>query len=507
MRNSFSRSCLPNWRAASRPALALVTGALVVLLAVGCGGGGSDASAGPALPGALDASFGKANDGTPDGVVNLSLGNGNDAANAMAVQADGKIVVAGSSTSTGGATHNIVVQRFNTDGTLDTGFGKSSDGSPDGVVSLNLGDNTDDVARAVAIQADGKIVVVGTSVGQSSNIVLARLNADGTLDAVFGSGMADGTPDGVVAVNLGVGDDVANAMVIQPNGKIVVAGTTTSTTGGTTSKNIMVARLNTDGTPDVGFGVGTADGTPDGVVSISLGDGSDEANAVALQADGRIVVAGTTTTTSTGATSNIAVVRLNGNGTLDADFGAGNADGTPDGVVSVSLGDGADVAKSVAIQSNGKILVAGTTVAADKSINIAVARLNADGTLDASFGAGTADGTPDGVVAVSLGKGDDDVNAMTVQADGKIIVVGSTTSTGSSANIAVARLNANGSLDASFGAGNADGTPDGVVSLSLGDGSEFARAVALQADGKIVVAGDHVSGSSTDIFVLRLIGG
>ena len=90
MRNSFSRSCLPTWRAASR----LVAGVLVVLLAAGCGGG-SDASAGPALPGALDASFGKANDGTPDGVVNLSLGDGNEFARAVAIQADGKILVAG----------------------------------------------------------------------------------------------------------------------------------------------------------------------------------------------------------------------------------------------------------------------------------------------------------------------------------------------------------------------------------------------------------------------------
>jgi len=266
-----------------------------------------------------------------------------------------------------------------------------------------------------------------------------------------------------------------------------------------------VARLNADGTPDAAFGVGTADGTPDGVVSVSLGDGSDEANALALQADGRIVVAGTTT--STGATSNIALVRLNADGTLDTAFGAGQADGTPDGVVSVSLGAGDDVAKAVVIQGNGKILVAGTSMAADKSTNIAVVRLNVDGSLDTGFGAGTTDGTPDGAVAVSLGKGNDDVNAMVLQADGKIIVVGSTSSVGSSANIVVARLNTDGALDASFGAGNGDGTPDGVVSLSLGDGDEFARAVALQADGRILVAGDRVNGTSTDIVLLRLIGG
>ena len=366
----------PAWRGLLRPAVALASSVLMALSA-GCGGGGDDvaplASATPG-PGALDASFGKANDGTPDGVVNLSLGSGNDAANAVALQADGKMVVAGSSTSTGGSTRNIVVQRFNTDGTPDSSFGPGTAGV--GAVSLNLGDNTDDVAKAVAIQLDGKIVVAGTSTGRSSNIVLARLNANGTLDAAFGSGVADGTPDGVVAVNLGDGDDVVNALVIQPNGKLLVAGTTTSTTGGTTggttSGNIMVARLNADGTPDTGFGAGVADGTPDGVVSVSLGDGSDEANAIALQADGRIVVAGTTT--STGSSSNIAVVRLNGNGTLDTDFGAGSADGTPDGVVSLSLGDGNEVARGLALQADGKVVVVGNRVNGS-STDIVVLRL------------------------------------------------------------------------------------------------------------------------------------
>jgi uncharacterized delta-60 repeat protein len=488
--------CAEKLRLLVRPVRALIMVAIVAAV-VACGGGSESI---PPLPGALDATFGVANDGTPDGVVNLSLGQGNDYASAIAVQSDGKIVVAGTSSSSGGTTSNIVVERFNTDGTLDTTFGiGNDDGSPDGVVSLDLGVSSD-IAKAVAIQSDGKIIVAGTSTANSSNIVLARLNTNGSLDTSFGAGNADGTPDGVVSLSLGDGDDVANALAIQADGKIVVAGTTTSID---TSSNIVVARLNTNGSLDISFGAGNIDGTPDGVVSVSLGDGDDAANAMAIQADGKIVVAGTTTSIDT--SSNIAVVRLNTNGSLDISFGPGNVDGTPDGVVSVSLGEGDDVAKAISIQSNGMILVAGTTTSLDKTSNIAVVRMNADGSLDVTFGAGTTDGTPDGVASFSLGAGNDIVNSLTIQTDGKIIVAGTTTSTGSTSNIALARLKTDGSLDAAFGRGNADGTPDGVISLSLGEGNDFANALTLQSDGKILIAGDRIIGSSSDIVLVRII--
>ncbi|PRD66257.1 hypothetical protein [Malikia granosa] len=493
------RSGLERLRQFSRPVMAVATGLMVAALATGCGGN-------DLLAGSLDQHFGKASDGTPDGIVSLSLGSGNDFAKGMAVQADGKLIVVGSSTSTGGSSSNIVIERFNSDGTLDTSFGAdgNSDGTPDGVVNLDLGASSDD-AKAVAIQADGKIVVAGNStpVGGSSNVVLARLNANGTLDKTFGAdGNADGTPDGVVQLSFGAGDDAVDAIAIQKDGKIVVAGDTTSNTGG--SQNMVVARVNADGSLDASFGAGTADGTPDGVVSLSLGAGNDEAKAVVIQADGKIVIAGNTV--GSDGSSNIAVARLKGDGSLDATFGAGNADGTPDGVVAVSLSNGNDKAKAVALQADGKILVGGVTIGADKSSNVAVARLNSDGTLDASFGAGTADGTPDGAVAVSFGNGDDKLKGLVVQADGKILVAGSNTAADGSTNAVVARLNSNGSLDGSFGQDSSDGTPDGVVSLSLGSGNDSAEAIALQADGKILIAGDHVaSDKSSNIFVARLI--
>ena len=498
-------SASPAWqslreRLVRRPVVAAVTGLLALSLAA-CGGGDGSRI------GKLDTSFGRSSDGTPDGMVSLSLGAGNDAARATLVQPDGKILVLGSTTSDGAGTtsSNILVHRFNADGTPDKTFGADggNDGTPDGAVALSLGEG-DDEGRAIALQADGKIVVVGSHTAQdeSKNIVVARLNSDGSLDEDgFGQGN-DGTPDGYVSVSLSDGNDVANAVAIQSDGKILVAGTASSGS----DSNIAVVRLNRDGSLDeTGFGLGTDDGSPAGVVTLSLGDGNDTATGLVVQADDRIVVVGSSTSIVGSSGSNIVVVRLNPDGGLDTFFGAdGNADGTPDGVVSVNLSNGDDLATAVALQADGKILVAGTT-SSGSGKNAAIARLKADGSVDATFGAGSADGTPDGSVALSLGDGDDELSAIAVDADGRIVVVGSTTSTGGSSNVFVARLLADGSLDAEFGQDD-DGTPDGVVNLSFGNDDDFGRAVALQADGKIVVAGDSkTSDGSFNIALARLL--
>lgn len=485
--------------ALAKSLIAVASGMFISTALMGCGGGGSAAVA--SLAGTLDASYGRASDGTPDGIVSVSLGAGNDTTAATALQSDGKLLVVGTSTSTisGTTSKNIVVERFNTDGTLDTTFGAgNSDGSPDGVVSISLGDG-DDEGVGIAVQADGKIVVVGTSTSisgdASSNIALARLTTVGVLDSTFGTAN-DGSPDGVVNLSLGTGNDVANGLTLQTDGKIVVVGTNTD--GG--SSNAAIARFNSDGTLDTSFGAGNSDGTPDGVVSVSLGAGDDVGSAVAMQADGKIVVAGTSTSVG-GSSSNIVILRLTDTGTLDGTFGTAN-DGTPDGVVNLSLGDGNDMASALKIQSDGKIVVVGTTGNPGSS-NMAVVRLTTDGSLDTTFGKAN-DGTPDGVVSLSLGSGDDIARALAIQADGKIVISGTTYSAGSTSNAVVVRLNADGSLDASFGQSD-DGTPNGVVNLSVGDGNDFGKTVILQVDGKIVLAGDRINGTSSDIWVARLI--
>lgn len=480
----------------AKSVMAVASGIVVSSALMGCGANSNYA-------GTLDTSYGRASDGTPDGMVNISLGNGNDTTAATALQADGKLLVVGTSTSTstisGTTSKNMVVERFNTDGTLDATFGAgTSDGSPDGVVSISLGDG-DDEGVGIVVQTDGKIVVVGTSTSvsgdSSSNMVIVRLLSSGAFDSTFGTAN-DGSPDGVVNLSLGNGNDVANAVTLQADGKIVVVGTNTDSG----SSNVAIARLNTDGSLDTGFGAGNGDGTPDGVVSVSLGAGNDVGSAVAMQADGKIVVAGTSTSVGV-SSSNIVLLRLTANGTLDSSFGTSN-DGTPDGVVNLSLGDGNDVANALKIQQDGKLVVVGTTVNAGSS-NMAVARFNTDGSLDTAFGTSN-DGTPDGVVSLSLGSGDDVARALAIQADGKILIAGSTSSTGSTSNAVIVRLNTDGSLDASFGKSD-DGTPNGVVNLSVGDGNDFGKSVILQADGKILLAGDRTNGSSSDIWVARLM--
>ena len=410
-------------------------------------------------------------------------------------------------------------------GVLDATFGAGAeDGTPAGVVATSLG-NGDDVASDLAVGADGSVLVVGNRTADTgNNIVLVRYTTDGSFDASFGVGSEDGTPDGVVDISLGEGNDFATATAVQADGKVLVAGYHEDGA----STNIFVLRVNADGTVDDTFGTaedGTEngivnislgdgndpardaddsfgqgeDGTPNGFVATSLGKGDDKANAVALQADGKIVIAGTHVAQD--GSSNLLVARYDAAGVPDATFGTAQ-DESPDGFVNISLGAGNDAAQGVALQADGKIAVVGDTVAADGSSNFVLARLNADGSPDDSFGV-AEDGTPNGFVQTSLGEGNDFATGLAVQADGKLVVVGYHQD-GTSTNIAVARYNADGALDQSFGTAD-DGTENGVVNLSLGDGDDTANAVAVQGDKLVVVAGTTTAtDGSKNIAVLRL---
>lgn len=389
-----------------------------------------------------------------------------------------------------------VAQAADPAGTLDKTFGAGSgDGTPDGIVSTSLGKGKD-YGKSVVVQADGKIIVAGDhKVGATNDISVIRYNHDGTLDSTFGVGNDDGTPDGIVSISIGNGKDYGKAVALQADGKIVVVG---DHTVGKTS-DITALRLNTDGTLDSTFGAGNDDGTPDGIVSISVGKGKDYGNSVAIQQNGKIVIGGDHTV---GKTSDLVVARLNTDGTLDATFGNNDSDGTPDGIVSVSLGDGKDYGKSVAIQQDGKIVLAGDHTVG-KTSDISVTRLLTDGNLDSTFGAGNSDGTPDGSVSISLGDGKDYGNSVAIQQDGKIVVGGDHT-VKNTRDLTVLRLNNDGSLDSTFGQGNGDGTPDGIVSVSLGDGKDYGQSVAIQEDGKIVLGGYHTIGSNNaDLSVTR----
>ncbi|MGF1933640.1 MAG: putative Ig domain-containing protein [Nostoc sp. ChiQUE02] len=307
----------------------------------------------------------------------------------------------------------------------------------DGKVITDIGSGTSDTARSVVIQTDGKILVAGVS---SSNFAVVRYNSDGTLDTSFDS-------DGKVITDIGSKtSDTGRSIALQADGKILVAGVSSS--------NFAVVRYNSNGSLDTDFNT-------TGKVTTDIGDGTnDNAYSVTLQGDGKIIVAGVSI-------NNFALVRYDSNGSLDTSFGS-------NGIVTTDIGSKTtDTAYSVSVQADGKILVAGSS-----SSNFALVRYNSNGSLDTDFNI-------TGKVITNLGS-TDIAYSVTVQADGKIILAGRRGS-----DFALARYNINGSLDTSFGSG-------GKVITDIGSAtSDIAYSVSVQADGKILVAG-----SSSNNFAL-----
>jgi uncharacterized delta-60 repeat protein len=352
--------------------------AVAVTLALGA------ASAASAAPGDLDPSFGAG------GKVTTNFGSGSNGGYGVALQADGKIVAVGRSG----------VARYNVDGGLDASFGSG------GKVTTSFGS-----AFAVAIQGDGKIVAVGATApaGFCCLFAIARFNVDGSLDASFGSG-------GQVTTAFG-GDSEARAVAIQADGRIVVAGSKYDPF----SPGLAIARYDSDGSLDASFGTG-------GKLTMSFGGVADSANAVGLQPDGKILLAG-----GGGSSNDFILARLNIDGSLDSSFGA-------NGKVSTDFG-GFDAARAVAIESDGKVVAAG-----NGNNRFALARYNADGSLDSSFN-GTGR-----VTTTFTGQNIEAANALALQDDGKIVAVGQAF-LNFAGNFVIARYNVNGSLDLGFGTG------------------------------------------------------
>jgi len=341
---------------------------------------------------------------------------------------------------------------FAADGDLDTTF----DG--DGKVTTAIGSG-EDQAYGVAIQSDGKIVVAGRSWnGVNDDFAIVRYNTDGTPDASFDT-------DGKVTTAIGSGEDRANGVAIQSDGKIVVAGYRIIND----NYDFAVVRYNTDGTPDASFDT-------DGKVTTAIGSGNDFAYGVAIQSDGKIVVAGRSLN---GATYDFAVVRYNTDGSLDTTFDT-------DGKVTTDIGSSHDFAYGVAIQSDGKIVVAGYSIISG-NYDVAVVRYNTDGSPDTGF-------DTDGKVTTDISSSDY-ANGVAIQSDGKIVVAGHS-SNGVNFDFAVVRYNTNGSLDTTF-------DTDGKVTTAIGSGEDQANGVAIQSDGKIVVAGYSNISGNYDFAVVR----
>src|SRR5262245_44604023 len=287
------------------------------------------------------------------------------AARTVAVQGDGKILAAGV-TALNGVT-GFAAARYNSDGTLDTSFGAGGSVT----TAFDFPGNFDRVFTVV-VQPDGKFVAVGSTVmNPFANFALARFNANGRLDATFGTG-------GIVTTGFGVSAEATSA-VVQADGKIVAAGYANLDGG----ESFALARYNSNGTLDTTFGTGGKVGT----AFDSGGFSYAQAFSVALQPDGRIVAAGYT---EIGACLfngleqpcfELALARYNSNGTLDPIFGTG-------GRVTTHFAAPNDQADSVAVQPDGRIVVAGAAGRfTNRGFDFALARYNSNGTLDTSFGA------------------------------------------------------------------------------------------------------------------------
>lgn len=449
----------------------------------------------------------------PDGRLDLAFGEGGVAAfpNApfddgvaatVALQNDGKIVLAG---HTGGypgdAPLHVAVLRLSPSGLLDEGFGTN------GLAGASIGSEA--VAQAVAIQSDGRIVAAGYTLEaeQPADLAVVRFLPDGVLDDTFGDG-------GAVVTALSGGTDLAHDIVLQPDGKLVVAGYTSNEPGQPTAQRFALVRYLPDGTPDPAFGA-------DGVVTEPSGAEDDigvQARGLALGTDGRLIAAGMSG-------SAVVVARYESNGALDASFGG-------DGVVrSTGLGPGDDYARTLIVQPDGKLIVVGyaDTHAHQLSLrsSIAVARYEEDGALDASFGdRGTITTRTPGPLSY--------VADAVLQPDGGVVVVGSAhRADGSGLDFVLARYLPDGAADPDFGDGGvaappiapnvfasavlqtdndrligighgaydvvltrylSDGSLDaafgdgGVLSVDLGGLEQVADAV-LQPNGKIIVVG------------------
>ena len=401
--------------------------------------------------GSLDRSF------AGKGFAVTDLGNRDEHLRAVAVQPDGKIVAAGYTQT--GHQFQIALIRLNSNGTPDASFG-------DRGTAITEFNEHHAHAHGIALQTDGKILVVGhTHTLANDDFIMARYTKNGRLDAAFGA-------DGKVELDFDGGFDFAFGTAVQPDGKILVAGTA-SIDG---NYDFALARFSTDGVLDSSFGTGGKATSDFGTEDVTV---NDTAQALALQPDGKIVLAGYSG-------SDFALARYSADGVLDSSFGKG-------GKVTTNLGKSTHRIYAVAALPNGKIVGMGRSFSdVNSDVDFEVARYNSDGSLDDTFGDG-------GTVRTDLGAGEYGYGGV-VQPDGRIVMAGFIydpalgTEPASHQQLLV-RYRSDGSLDESFGDG-------GTVRTSVGKEDQL-YSVAMQADAKIVVAGNSGIDGDYDLVVAR----
>ncbi|MEY4202072.1 MAG: hypothetical protein RLZZ265_3812 [Verrucomicrobiota bacterium] len=358
-----------------------------------------------------------------------------------------------------GSDYDVALTRYLANGTLDPTFGTG------GVVISPIGPSHD-TGFSMALQDDGKIIVGGVTFnGTKNNFALVRYLDSGGLDTSFGTG-------GKVSTPIGSGNDLGLSVRLQSDGKIVLAGYSDSGP----NRDFALARYQSDGSLDASFGNG-------GKVTTRIGDSFAHGLSAVLQTDGKIIVAGYYSSIIT-PDRGFALARYTSSGALDTTFGTG-------GTATTDLNFTRNYGVSAALQSDGKVIVAGDSNNGTNQV-FSLARFTPSGALDTSFGSG-------GKVTTPIGTSNDYGGRMALQSNGMIVLAGFSF-TGTNSSFALARYTANGLLDTTFGTG-------GKVTTSIGNGGDEANGVALQSDGKIIVVGHSFNGTNTDIALARYFGG
>ena len=329
----------------------------------------------------------------------------------------------------------------------------------DGIVLTQVS-ATYNFGMATVVQPDGKIIVAGYAGTPSTyKAAVIRYNTDGTLDNSFGNA-------GKLIIPVGSAKSYAMDVALRDDGKIVLGARTYNNVSG----DFALIRLNEDGSFDGSFGT-------NGIVIASTG-GSDVSSSILIADDGKILLAGDSD-------DNFSVAKFNTDGTLDTSFGT-------NGWSITIFDDSSSFIQQIAFQNDGKIVMGGFAVNSVGRYQMAAARMNADGTLDNSFGNG-------GKVSFNFGVDQDFATAVAIQSDGKIVLGGHTYITSNprlSYDFAVVRLNTDGNMDTTYG-------NNGVATAQIVNEANYTNGMIIQADDKIVLAGRTVSGFEYDLAMVR----
>jgi uncharacterized delta-60 repeat protein len=422
----------------------------------------ADATSAPIVPMKLDSSFGVGGSALTD----VAGADWEDEPYTVIALPDGKLATPGKAYNAATGNFDFAIMRYNPNGSLDSTFDN------DGIALTDVG-RTYDEAQGLIRQPDDKLVAAGLArLGGAGDFALVRYNLDGSIDTSFGT-------NGRVRTDFFGFDDMALGLVLQADGKLVAGGYAIHPYSG---YDFAMARYNTDGTLDQSYGIGGIS------TSDFFGSSTDWAFRLAIQPDGKVVAVGATLNTISN-NYDFAIARYDTSGQLDPTFASY---GKP-GAGATDFSGGTDYALTLLIQPDGGILVGGLAYSPSNGSNDqALARYLPDGTLDETF----ATYGKKGVVTTDFFGDYDQILALGVQPDGKILAAGHAKHPVRHFEFALSRYNSDGTRDTSFGYG-------GLLSTDFFGGPDGVHGMILQEDGKAVVTGDaynpHTNG---DDFVL-----